>query len=257
MSGDTSRAALKIETEGSVLVRVAENWVSPGALELDIDDERDVTRSERNTLFTFYASAAAESNTSLAARRDGCLCVFDHAVDSDTSPVIRIRGLGSVRRPGWSFEVDAQRAGVCRWFEAGFMVSPLISKTTAYYPIAFEPCENAGKALSNTMAESEVAWPFTPVDQGEEDGFIERWLERFGQAPPPDYVVHRACPSDLRTGRGGRSEEPRPGPRFTPSGLSRRAPSGFDTMTTSCRPRSAQPTRGQPLTFRRDYLSRR
>jgi len=77
---------------------------------------------------------------------------------------------------------DAQRAGVYRWYETAFMVSPLIPKTTAYAPIAFEPCENAGKALSNTMAEWQVAWPFTPVDQGEEDAFIERWLEWFGQA---------------------------------------------------------------------------
>lgn len=54
--------------------------------------------------------------------------------------------------------------------------------TTAYYPIAFEPCENAGKALSNTIAEWQVAWPFTPIDQGAEDGFLGRWLEWFGQA---------------------------------------------------------------------------
>lgn len=77
---------------------------------------------------------------------------------------------------------DAQQTGVYRWYETAFMVSPLIPKTTAYYPIAFEPCENAGKALSNTIAEWQVAWPFTPVDQGEEDDFVERWLEWFGQA---------------------------------------------------------------------------
>ena len=77
---------------------------------------------------------------------------------------------------------DAEQAGVYRWYETGFMVSPLIPRTTAFYPIAFEPCENAGKALSNTIAEWQVAWPFTPIDQGAEDGFIERWLEWFGQA---------------------------------------------------------------------------
>jgi eukaryotic-like serine/threonine-protein kinase len=77
---------------------------------------------------------------------------------------------------------DAQQAGVYRWFETGFMVSPLVPKTSSYYPIAFEPCENAGKALSNTIAEWQVAWPFTPIDQGEEGAFVERWLEWFGQA---------------------------------------------------------------------------
>jgi len=77
---------------------------------------------------------------------------------------------------------DAQQAGVFRWYETGFMVSPASSRTTAHFPIAFEPCENAGKALSRTIAEWAVAWPFMPIDQGEEDGFIERWLEWFGQA---------------------------------------------------------------------------
>ena len=77
---------------------------------------------------------------------------------------------------------DAQQAGVYRWYETGFMVSPLIPKTTTFYPIAFEPCENAGKALSNTIAEWQVAWPFTPIDQGAEADFIERWLEWFGHA---------------------------------------------------------------------------
>jgi eukaryotic-like serine/threonine-protein kinase len=77
---------------------------------------------------------------------------------------------------------DAQRAGAYRWYEVGFMVSPLVPRTSPYYPIAFEPCESAGKALSSSIAEWHVAWPFTPIDQGEEDGFVERWLEWFGQA---------------------------------------------------------------------------
>jgi hypothetical protein len=86
VSGDAGRPALQIETDGSALVRVAENGVSPGALELDIEDEGDVTRSERHTLCTFDASAIGESNASLTARRNGRLCVLDHAVDSDASP---------------------------------------------------------------------------------------------------------------------------------------------------------------------------
>lgn len=77
---------------------------------------------------------------------------------------------------------DAVSAGVYRWFETGFMVSPLLPRTTEYFPVAFEPSENAGKALANAMTEWQVAWPFTPVDQGEEPQFIERWLEWFGAA---------------------------------------------------------------------------
>jgi len=77
---------------------------------------------------------------------------------------------------------DAVKAGVYRWFETGFMVSPLMSRTTEYYPVAFDPSENAGKALANAMTEWQVAWPFTAIDQGEETGFIDRWLEWFGAA---------------------------------------------------------------------------
>ena len=77
---------------------------------------------------------------------------------------------------------DAQEEGVYRWYETGFMVSPLIAKTTEYIPFAFEPNENAGKALSRAMAEWQLAWPFTAIDQGEAAEFIERWLDWFGQA---------------------------------------------------------------------------
>jgi hypothetical protein len=77
---------------------------------------------------------------------------------------------------------DAQEPGLYRWYEAGFMISPMIPRQTKTFPIAFDPCENAGKALSNAMTEWQVAWPFTPVDQGEEVAFIERWLDWFGLA---------------------------------------------------------------------------
>jgi hypothetical protein len=77
---------------------------------------------------------------------------------------------------------DAKRAGEYRWYETGFMVSPHVRRDTTFYPVAFEPSENAGKALANAIAEWQVAWPFTPVDQGDEGDFIERWLDWFGTA---------------------------------------------------------------------------
>ena len=77
---------------------------------------------------------------------------------------------------------DAQKEGVYRWFETAFMVSPLMSTRTAMDPVALPPGEFAGKALSRTLAEWQVAWPFTPIDQGQETEFIERWLGSFGQA---------------------------------------------------------------------------
>jgi serine/threonine-protein kinase len=80
------------------------------------------------------------------------------------------------------FYCDAQQEGAYRWYETAFMVTPVMPKRTAMDPIAFAPSENAGKALSRTLAEWQVAWPFTPIDQGEEEAFIERWLDWFGQA---------------------------------------------------------------------------
>ena len=77
---------------------------------------------------------------------------------------------------------DAQADGVYRWYETAFMASPLLSQRTAIDPIPFPPGENAGKALSRTIAEWQVAWPFMPLDQGDEAGFIDRWLDWFGLA---------------------------------------------------------------------------
>lgn len=76
---------------------------------------------------------------------------------------------------------DAQQEGVYRWYETAFMVNPLMPQRTERDPFALAPGELAGKALSRTLAESQVAWPFTPIDQGEEGDFIDRWLDWFGQ----------------------------------------------------------------------------
>jgi eukaryotic-like serine/threonine-protein kinase len=77
---------------------------------------------------------------------------------------------------------DAQQDGVYRWYEIAFMVAAMIPRTTKTLPFAFDPSENAGKALWRGMAEWQLARPFVPVDQGDEDAFIERWLEWFALA---------------------------------------------------------------------------
>ena len=77
---------------------------------------------------------------------------------------------------------DAQQAGVYRWYETAFMVAAPIPRTTAVVPFAFEPCENAGKALGPGITEWQLARPFVAIDQGEELPFIERWLDWFGSA---------------------------------------------------------------------------
>lgn len=49
-------------------------------------------------------------------------------------------------------------------------------------PFALEPDEDAFLALSPTMHIYQSAWNFTPIDQGNEDEFIDRWLGWFGDA---------------------------------------------------------------------------
>lgn len=76
---------------------------------------------------------------------------------------------------------DIQEEGVYRWFETGFMVAALIPRRLSHFPAPMEPCEEAGKALSNAITEWQVARKFRPIDQGEETAFIERWLDYLAQ----------------------------------------------------------------------------
>ena len=77
---------------------------------------------------------------------------------------------------------DAQDVGVFRWYETAFMVLPLIPRNTSFKPFALDPGRSAYGALSTALDEYQVAWPFTPVDQGDEDDFIEQWLSWFADA---------------------------------------------------------------------------
>lgn len=49
-------------------------------------------------------------------------------------------------------------------------------------PFALDPDEDAFLALGPAMHIYQSAWSFTPVDQGEEDKFIDRWLGWLGDA---------------------------------------------------------------------------
>jgi serine/threonine-protein kinase len=77
---------------------------------------------------------------------------------------------------------DAQQKGQFRWFETAFMFNPFIHRRMEQEPFALQPCEDAAKAVSPMVAEFQVAWPFCAIDPGNEDEFIERWLEWFAQA---------------------------------------------------------------------------
>lgn len=96
----------------------------------------------------------------------------------------------SAPRDRWGYEgrshslwyCDAQEEGVLRWYESAFMITPLIARRGTLDPFALEPGEEAYGALSPVMTEYQVAWPFTPIDQGCEGEFIERWINWFADA---------------------------------------------------------------------------
>ena len=78
---------------------------------------------------------------------------------------------------------DAQDKGVFRWYETAFMVSPFSRRRSgSENPFALGPEETAYLALRPGMDVYQVAWPFTPIDQGEDGEFIERWMEWFAEA---------------------------------------------------------------------------
>lgn len=77
---------------------------------------------------------------------------------------------------------DAQEEGVYHWYETAYMMGAFSGYRAVRDPFAFAPGEKAGAALSRSMGEAQVAWPFTPIDQGEEAPFMERWIDWFGAA---------------------------------------------------------------------------
>jgi serine/threonine protein kinase len=92
---------------------------------------------------------------------------------------------------------DAQQEGVYRWYETAFMVMPRDTKTV---PFAFNPGEDAGKALWRGIAEWQLARPFAPIDQGDEAAFIERWLEWFALAAEGRLARPRSMPEGQAEG---------------------------------------------------------
>lgn len=77
---------------------------------------------------------------------------------------------------------DAQREGEFAWYETAFMISPHIPRRGRLDPFALDPGEESAKALWASMAEFQVAWPFTRLAVGELDEFIDRWAGWFADA---------------------------------------------------------------------------
>ena len=89
---------------------------------------------------------------------------------------------------------DAQDADVFRWYETAFMINPLIFEAVPLYPFALKPGSDSRGALSRGMHKYQPAWPFTPIDQGEEEAFIERWMGWFANAAQGNLHAPRMMP---------------------------------------------------------------
>lgn len=76
---------------------------------------------------------------------------------------------------------DAEEEGVFHWYETAYMISPFINKRRPQNPFSLNPEEESGKALSRTMAEYQVAWPFMKIEIGNEHEFLDRWMNWFAQ----------------------------------------------------------------------------
>lgn len=70
---------------------------------------------------------------------------------------------------------DAQRKGEYYWYETAFMLSPLVPGLTPEDPFALSPGRQASVAVRPGMGNTQVAWPFTPLNAGELEEFIGRW----------------------------------------------------------------------------------
>jgi serine/threonine-protein kinase len=81
------------------------------------------------------------------------------------------------------------------------MISPLIAQRSTLEPFALAPTDKyAGRALAPVTDIRQLAWQPVPFDQGDEEQFIERWLEWFAAAAAGSL----AHPSHMPESSGGR-----------------------------------------------------
>jgi serine/threonine-protein kinase len=112
-----------------------------------------------------------------------CLAVYDYAPAFDVIAHSTI----VVRKPKDRYDYegrahslwfcDAHDAGVYRWYELAFMVTPGLTYGFSVDPFPLAPTdEMAASALSPVHDVRQVAWAPLPFDQGDEEQFLERWL---------------------------------------------------------------------------------
>lgn len=77
---------------------------------------------------------------------------------------------------------DAENQGEYGWYETAFMCSGLSRRRSTIDPFSLDTGEESAKAVWNGMAEFQVAWPFTRLNIGDLDDFIDRWADWLAKA---------------------------------------------------------------------------
>ena len=76
---------------------------------------------------------------------------------------------------------NAVELDVFRWYETAFMrISGEYQRDEA--PFSMSPGGRDVALALSVLHTHQVAWPFTPIDQGDEEEFVERWIEWFAKA---------------------------------------------------------------------------
>ena len=142
----------------------------------------------------------------------GCLAAFDYEPAFDVIAYTAIAACKPPDRYGYEgrahslWYCDAHDEGIYRWFELAFMVNPMVPQRSSLDPFALPPTdEHAAGAFVPLIDVRQVAWQPLPFDQGDEEQFMERWLEWFAAAADGS-LCH---PSHMPESSGGRYRMPR------------------------------------------------
>jgi serine/threonine-protein kinase len=119
----------------------------------------------------------------------GCLSAYDYAPPFDVIAYTAI----AARKPRDRYDYegrahslwycDAHDEGVYRWYELAFMVQALLPERGILNPFAMPPTDkDAAGAFTPVLSARQIAWQPLPFDQGNDEQFIERWLNWFAAA---------------------------------------------------------------------------
>ena len=141
-----------------------------------------------------------------------CLAAFDYESPFDVIAYSAIAACKPPDRCGYEgrahslWYCDAHDEGIYRWFELAFMVNPMVPQRSSLDPFALPPTdEHAAGAFVPLIDVRQVAWQPLPFDQGDEEQFMERWLEWFAAAVDGSL----GHPPHMPESSGGRYRFPR------------------------------------------------